>query len=125
MDAHNFLVYLMAKHNECHARLEESLLISQKMVMETLDTVRNKHQTVLLELAMLRENYNVDYLMSMVNQEGVNDEQKLVYQHAVCSTILAQNKFEGHLWEKQTSEIRTVAAEMAIVLENICGLLSG
>lgn len=99
------------RYAEAHRLLEESFLQAKARLIATLEQLRAQHQTVALELNFLRDVYDVKGPLTTLDYTKVDEEQVLIYHHALLHTLAAQKKFEGNVWNVPRSEIRRIWSE--------------
>lgn len=47
----------------------------------------------MFEIRMQTENYNVAAMARGINKDYFNDSELLLYEHSICSAIVAQKRF--------------------------------
>lgn len=68
-----------------------------------MEQLRAQHETVALELNFLRDVYDVKAPLMALDYLKIDEEQALIYHHALLHTLAGQKKFEGNVWNAPRS----------------------
>ena len=64
-----------------------------------------------MELKLHLENYSASSMLRPLNKEFFKKEEILLFEHAVCSAIASQRKFEENAWLTEKREVLSQANE--------------
>lgn len=80
-------------------------------IIARIDTIRERYEKMMYELKLNLENYSAGAALRPVGKDFFKREEILLYEHAVCSAIAAQRKFEWNEWVDGRREVGTIGGE--------------
>ena len=114
---------LLTQYEKCHRDLEMCFNISKNKILQKMQEVRQRNEKILLLVDQQIKNYSTSAALKPFNRQLFKTEEVLLFEHAVCSAIASQRKFDEKQWLLTSNEVVKVSTKERKKLQRLEELL--